>query len=203
VAATDDDLLRLEARNAAMKNQLDDMLEQLDEQTKQFKDMQTEIAQISVTVKSADGLVGAKIDASGTLTDLRIAPSAFTRTTPENLARSVREAVRKGTIEVKQRVAELTAPLAKDMPDLSDLFEGAPSLAGLMPDLSNFLPKEEAPSNADSFEEEGSILQSSLDNPVAKVTVTEPMTLKTKSTSQTSDDEPEEPPTSWLTRKGS
>ncbi|MFC4005275.1 YbaB/EbfC family nucleoid-associated protein [Prauserella oleivorans] len=51
----------------------------------------------SLTVTSTDGLVRATVDSAGTLTGLEFAPSAFERTDPATLARTVLEVVRQGT----------------------------------------------------------------------------------------------------------
>lgn len=130
-----DDRSRLEARNAAMRDQVDKLLGQFNRQTAQLREAQEAAAQASATVTSKDGLVTAKIDASGSLAGLTFAPSAFERSTPETLARTVLDVVRTGSTQVRQQVAELMAPLSEGMPDLSDLVDGAPSLRGLMPDL--------------------------------------------------------------------
>lgn len=202
MASTEDDLTQMRARNAAMKNTVDEMLEQLDKQTQQLKDMQSEIANVFVTATSADGLVKAKVDASGTLVDLQISPHAFNRTTPEQLAKSVQRTVRNGTNQVKKRIAELTEPMSKDMPDLPDFFAGAPSLTALMPDMAIFAPREDPAEEQGFSGEDKPIMQSSLSDPVGKVTTGEPRAPKPRSTSAISD-ESEEPPTSWLTGRGS
>jgi DNA-binding protein YbaB len=143
VTAPGDDRARLEARNAAMKNQVDSLLEQFEKQTEQLRDAQAAAAETSATVTSPDGLVRATIDSTGSLAQLDFAPSAFERSTPAALANATLKLVRHGTLQVKQQVADLMAPITQGLPDLSDLIEGAPSLQGLLPKIPDFLEEEE------------------------------------------------------------
>jgi len=147
-----DDRGHLEARNAAMREQVDQLLDSFQRQTAQLRDAQSTAAATSATVTSKDGLVRATVDASGALTELTFAPSAFERSTPEALARTVLDVVRRGGARVRQEITELMAPLTGDMPDLSDLVEGAPSLRGLLPTLPT-PPAEHAPAPARGTED--------------------------------------------------
>jgi ABC-type phosphate transport system auxiliary subunit len=52
VTTAGDDNARLEARNAAMKDQVDTLLEQLERQTAQLRDAQQAASQTSATVVS-------------------------------------------------------------------------------------------------------------------------------------------------------
>ncbi|APU12926.1 MULTISPECIES: YbaB/EbfC family nucleoid-associated protein [Actinoalloteichus] len=123
---------RLEARNAAVRDQVDQLMGQLRRQTDQLREAQAEAAAASAKVSSPDGLVTATVDASGTLTRLEFAPSAFARSTPEKLGRTATEMVRQASTQVGQRVAEIMAPIQEGTPDLADLVEGAPSFRDLV-----------------------------------------------------------------------
>ncbi len=183
-----DDRARLEARNAAMKDQMDTLLENFERQTAQLRDAQSAAAQTTAQVSSPDGLVRATIDAGGNLAKLEIAPNAFERTTPAQLANTVQTVVRQGTLQVKQKIADLMAPITEGLPDLADLVEGAPSLAGLVPQIPEFV---EAPAPQPApFEEGGSILR----NEAVPPPVPAPKRVRPPR------DEDEEPPSSWMTR---
>jgi DNA-binding protein YbaB len=130
----------MDARNAAMRDQVDSLLAQFDETTTRLREAQTAAAAVTVTVTSEDGLVTATVDPSGAPVDLRFASHAFDRVSPAALARSVLGVVRQAGMRAKREVAELMAPLGAGLPDLSDLVEGAPSLKALLPDLS--VPEE-------------------------------------------------------------
>jgi DNA-binding protein YbaB len=176
-----------------MKDQVDSLLEKFEQQTAQLRDAQAAAAQASATLTSKDGLVRATIDATGSLAALDFAPVAFERSTPAALANTVLGLVRHGTLQVKQQVADLMAPVTEGFPDLSDLIEGAPSLQGLMPQIPNFLEEEEAPApRTESFEEP--IMRSEQPPPPPAP----PVARRARPESA----EEDEPPSSWMTRGG-
>lgn len=159
VTTPEDDRGRLEARNAAMRNQVDELLEQFKRQTDQLRDAQQAAAALTAELTSPDGLVRVTIDAAGTLSELRIAPTAFERTKPDALSRTITDLVQRGTVQVKQQAADLMRPLTEGLPDLSDLVEGAPSLAGLVPKIPDFAPPEPH-TPTDTYPGSGSIMRS-------------------------------------------
>ncbi|WP_020642518.1 YbaB/EbfC family nucleoid-associated protein [Amycolatopsis balhimycina] len=186
-----DDRAQLEARNAAMKDRMDTLLENFERQTAQLRDAQAAAAETTATVASSDGLVRATIDAGGSLAKLEFAPNTFERTTPAQLANTVQTLVRHGSLQVKQKIADLMAPITEGLPDLADLVEGAPSLAGLVPPIPDFAEEEEAPApRSESFEEAGSILRNE------QVPPPRPTPKRVRPPR----DEDEEPPSSWMTR---
>ncbi|HET6287053.1 MAG TPA: YbaB/EbfC family nucleoid-associated protein [Amycolatopsis sp.] len=196
-----DDSARLEARNAAMKDQVDTLLEQFERQTAQLRDAQEAASQTSATVVSQDGLVRATIDATGTLAKLEIQPNAFERTTPAQLANTVLTLVRQGSLQVKQQVAELMAPITEGLPDLSDLIEGAPSLQGLMPSIPDFLAEEEEAAPSKSDEDFDAPLMIKDDTPPPPSAPPAPPAPKpVPKRVRRHDDDEEEPPSSWMTR---
>jgi len=195
-----DDRASLEARNAAMKDRMDTLLEQFERQTAQLRDAQAAAAETSAEVTSPDGLVRATIDASGALAKLEFAPHTFERTNPAQLAQTVQNLVRHGTLQVKQKVADLMAPITEGLPDLADLVEGAPSLQGLLPPIPDFLAEEQEPPTVqrpDSFEDPaaGSIMRNEAEPPPMPAPKPTPRRLRPPR-----DDDAEEPPSSWLTR---
>ncbi len=187
-----------------MKDQVDTLLENFERQTAQLREAQEAASQMSATVVSQDGLVRATIDATGTLAKLEIQPNAFERTNPAQLANTVLTLVRQGSLQVKQQVADLMAPITEGLPDLSDLIEGAPSLQGLMPAIPDFLAEEEQPTaptkSDDDFEDP--LLRKDDAPPPPPVAPPAPPTPKPipKRVRPTRDDDEEEPPSSWLTR---
>ncbi len=190
-----------------MKDQVDTLLENFERQTAQLRDAQAAAAETSATVVSPDGLVRATIDATGTLAKLEIQPNAFERTNPAQLANTVLHLVRKGSLQVKQQVAELMAPITEGLPDLSDLIEGAPSLQGLMPPIPDFLAEEEdaepvKKTGDDDFEDPLLRNDAAPPPPPPPPPPAAPPTPKPipKRVRQAQDDDEEEPPSSWLTR---
>ena len=184
-----------------MKDQVDTLLEQFERQTAQLRDAQEAASQTSATVVSQDGLVRATIDATGTLAKLEIQPNAFERTTPAQLANTVLTLVRQGSLQVKQQVAELMAPITEGLPDLSDLIEGAPSLQGLMPSIPDFLAEEEEAAPSKSDEDFDAPLMIKDDTPPPPSAPPAPPAPKpVPKRVRRHDDDEEEPPSSWMTR---
>jgi DNA-binding protein YbaB len=192
VTTAGDDRARLEARNAAMKDQMDTLLENFERQTAQLRDAQAAAAETTAQVSSPDGLVRATIDAGGSLAKLEFAPNTFERTTPAQLANTVQSLVRQGSMQVKQKIADLMAPITEGLPDLADLVEGAPSLAGLVPPIPEFVAEEAPAPRPESFEDGGSILR----NEQPPVPAPKPAPKRVRPPR----DEDEEPPSSWMTR---
>jgi DNA-binding protein YbaB len=208
VTTAGDDRARLEARNAAMKDQVDTLLEQFERQTAQLRDAQAAAAETSAQVTSPDGLVRATIDATGSLAKLEFAPTTFERTNPAQLANTVQTLVRQGSLQVKQKIADLMAPLTEGLPDLSDLIEGAPSLAGLVPSIPDYLAEETDETSPklsdDSFGEPLLRNEQAAPAPAAPPMPPMPPMPAPKPTPKrvrpARADEDEEPPSSWMTR---
>ncbi|MEU0464258.1 YbaB/EbfC family nucleoid-associated protein [Amycolatopsis sp. NPDC006131] len=188
---TPDDQARMEARNAAMRNTVDELLEQFNRQTAQLHEAQQAASELSAELSSPDGLVKVTIDAQGTLADLKLAPTTFDRTRPEALARTISDLVRRGMLQVKQQQAELFRPLTAGMPDLSDFIEGAPSLAGLMPDIPDFTEPEPEPEPAPAQDSESILRRDTPPAPPAP----KPTTRRPR---PAGDDD--EMPDTWMTR---
>lgn len=175
-----------------MKDQMDTLLENFERQTAQLRDAQTAAAETTAQVSSPDGLVRAIIDAGGSLAKLEFAPNTFERTTPAQLANTVQSLVRQGSMQVKQKIADLMAPITEGLPDLADLVEGAPSLAGLVPPIPDFVVEEAPAPRPESFEDGGSILR----NEQPPVPAPKPAPKRVRPPR----DEDDEPPSSWMTR---
>ncbi|WP_081655870.1 YbaB/EbfC family nucleoid-associated protein [Amycolatopsis vancoresmycina] len=176
-----------------MKDQMDTLLENFERQTAQLRDAQAAAAETTAQVSSPDGLVRATIDAGGSLAKLEFAPHTFERTTPAQLANTVQTLVRQGSLQVKQKIADLMAPITEGLPDLADLVEGAPSLAGLVPPIPAFDDVVEEAPRHESFEDGGSILRNEQAPPV-------PAPKPAPKRVRPPRDEDEEPPSSWMTR---
>lgn len=124
----------LEARNAAMREQVDSLMSELHRKTAEMQDVQARAMAITATAVSPDGTVKASVDSSGTLTSLEFAPTAFDRSSPEKLARLATETVLQAVAKARTELNEVLAP-AQEGPsiDLSEMLPGLPSLKDLIP----------------------------------------------------------------------
>lgn len=124
--------VQLEARNAAMRQQVNSLLAGLDRQTAALHSAQAQVAEMTSQATSADGLVAVTVNAAGIVTDVKFTPSAFDRSTPDKLARSVVAVIQQAAADAQQKVEAVLAPVRGDLPDLPDVFPGAPSLQHLL-----------------------------------------------------------------------
>ncbi|RZS40711.1 DNA-binding protein YbaB [Herbihabitans rhizosphaerae] len=182
----------MQARNAAARDRLDDLLTDVQQRAEQFREAQSEAATTTATVTSPDGLVRATVDANGRLSNLEFAPVAFSKSTPQALARTVQQVVSQGAAEVGRRVSELMSPLQQGVPDLSELFEGAPSLAEFRPPVPTTEPDpgQTPPSHED---EEQNFMTSSMPAPPPPVVEEKPKPKRGRP-----DDHHDDEPQSWM-----
>ncbi len=109
----------------------EDIQSGLDRQAAELRQRQDELAQQSTKVTSEDGLVTARVDASGTVQEVQLSPKAFERSRPEQLARTITSVVREASGRANQAMRAQFEPMTEDMPDLSDILPGAPSFKEL------------------------------------------------------------------------
>lgn len=157
----------LEARNAAMREQVDSLMSELHRKTAELREAQAKAMAITATAVSKDGRVKASVDSSGALTSLEFSPNAFERTTPDKLARVATETVIAAIAKSRTELNEVLAP-AQEGPsiDLSEMLPGVPSLADLIPKpppvptASSSSPPPRRPVDDDD-EEGGSVMERS------------------------------------------
>lgn len=121
-----------------MREKVDGLLTQFEKRTTQLREAQKAAAALTARLTSPDQLVRVTVDNTGMLTELAIDPTAFDRTTPNALAKTISDLVRRGAMQVRKQTADLMRPLTEGLPDLSDISPGAPSLADMLPKIPDF-----------------------------------------------------------------
>jgi DNA-binding protein YbaB len=104
----------------------------LQRRTAALADAQARANAVTGRAVSEDGLVRAEVNPAGVLTNLEFSQAAFDRYTPERLARMVLQTSQAAARSAREEVDEALAPLQENTPDLSNLFEGAPSFGDLL-----------------------------------------------------------------------
>lgn len=122
----------MQARNAEMRSQIDDLMEDFRKRTQEIQERQAEAAGKTHEVTSEDGMVTVEVDANGTLQKLALSPKTFERSSPERLADAITSLIRQASGSAHQYLREQFEPLTRDAPDLADLVPGAPSLKDLL-----------------------------------------------------------------------
>jgi DNA-binding protein YbaB len=149
VSAAGEERARLDARAAELREKVSGLLGEFESRTERLRQAQQAAAVVTATLTSPDGLVRVTVDATGMVTELHLAPSVFDRTRPDALARTLRDLLRRAASQVRRQTSELMRPLTEDLPDLSDISEGAPSLAGMLPKIpADPAPGSDAPVGA-------------------------------------------------------
>ena len=123
----------LEARNAALRGQVDSTLAGLESQTAQLKEAQAEGMAEAGRSTSQDGLVEATVNAGGIVTAVTFAPAAFDRSIPEKLGETVVQVILQAALSAREQADAAFAPYQEGLPGLRVLFQGAPSLKDLIP----------------------------------------------------------------------
>lgn len=125
----------LEARNAAMREQVASLLSELREKTTELRETTARAQAITAGATSPDGSVRASVDSTGALTKLEFSPNAFERNgTPEKLARVALETIQQAVAKSRTELNEVLQPAQRGASvDLSELLPGVPSLADLIP----------------------------------------------------------------------
>ncbi|MGP4016297.1 YbaB/EbfC family nucleoid-associated protein [Saccharopolyspora sp. 5N708] len=120
----------LGARNAALRNQIDDMLSDLRRRTAEIQEKQAEAARQTYEVASEDGTVTVRVDATGTVQEVALSPKAFERSTPEKLAASITSVIREASGTAQRTLRDQFAPMT-DTTNVPEI-PGIPSLQGLI-----------------------------------------------------------------------
>ena len=140
---------QMEARNAAMRQQVNSLLAGLNRQSAALQEAQVQAAEVTGRATSADGLVTVTVNAVGIVTDVQFAPSAFDRSTPDKLARSVVTVTQQAASAAQRQVEDVLAPARGELPDLPDVVRGAPSLKDLLPNMWSTSRRPQQPSEDD------------------------------------------------------
>ncbi|QFU86075.1 YbaB/EbfC family nucleoid-associated protein [Amycolatopsis sp. YIM 10] len=122
---------QLDARNTALRDQVEDMLAGLRKQTGELKAAQAQAANATGEAKSPDGQVAVTVNATGVVTGVRFAQSAFIRNTPDHLGQLVVQTIQAAAANARMKSEAALAPVRQNLPDLPDFFPDAPSLTAL------------------------------------------------------------------------
>jgi DNA-binding protein YbaB len=147
---------QLEARNAAMRENVAQLMTDLHRRTAALAEAQARANAVTGRATSEDGLVRAEVNPAGVLTNLEFSQAAFERYTPERLARMVLQTSQAAARSARDEVEDLMAPLQENTGDLSNLFEGAPSFSDLLrpPESTSAEPQPSRPPRRDDEDDD-------------------------------------------------
>jgi DNA-binding protein YbaB len=107
----DRDLVTEQARVAVLREQAGEVLSGLRDRLAAVREAQRDVAATTGTATSRDGGVRAEVDATGVVTALVFAPTAFERSTPERLAQTAVATIQAAAAQARARVSETMAPV--------------------------------------------------------------------------------------------
>ncbi|GAA2786759.1 YbaB/EbfC family nucleoid-associated protein [Saccharopolyspora taberi] len=123
----------LEARNASMRETMTSLLEGISRQTEQLRQAQEQAVATVGKATSEDGLVTVRVNAVGVVTHLEVSSSAFQYTTPKKLSETIVLTIQDAARDARSQADAAFAPVQAEIPDLPDVFPGAPSLTDMIP----------------------------------------------------------------------
>lgn len=138
MTAAGNERARLDARSAELREKVDELLGDFTARTEALRQAQQAAAAVTATLTSKDGLVRVSVDATGLVTELHIAATAFDHTRPDTLSRTISDLLRQATIQVRRQTAELMRPIREGLPDLSAISDDAPKLDDMLPKIPQY-----------------------------------------------------------------
>jgi DNA-binding protein YbaB len=127
--------LSLEQRQAQvseLRQAADTGLAELRAKITAVKDAQALAMTATGAATSRDGSVTVTVDATGVVTSMTFAPSAFQRSTPQKLAQTAVATIQTAAAQARAKAAEALAPLrSENSPVVSAVTQGLPELRSL------------------------------------------------------------------------
>lgn len=123
----------LEARNAVMRETMNSLMDGISKHTEQLKQAQEHVGSTIGKASSEDGLVTVQVNGAGIVTDLVLGSSAFQYTTPKKLSQMIVRTIQDAARDAQSQGSAVFAPIQAEIPDLPDIFPGAPSVKDMIP----------------------------------------------------------------------
>jgi DNA-binding protein YbaB len=138
-----DSAAHLERRTAELQQQADDAMKHLRTRIAGVREAQQQAMRATGEATSRDGVVRAAVDATGVVTSLTFASSAFERSTPDRLAQTAVATIQAAAAQARARTAEAMAAIRSDDEGTVDSAAKGAAALGVAP-----LPVPEVPRTA-------------------------------------------------------
>jgi DNA-binding protein YbaB len=139
-----DSAAHLERRTAELQQQADAAMQHLQARIAGVRQAQQQAMRATGEATSRDGVVRAVVDATGVVTSLTFAPTAFERSTPDRLAQTAVATIQAAAAQARSRTAEAMAAMRADDGDVVDSAAKGAAALGVAP-----LPVPEVPHTAE------------------------------------------------------
>jgi len=107
-----------------MQRQMEEELAQLHKTMDRLADASANLESATEEVVAKNRLVGAKVDATGELVELKFHTQAYRDMAPTELAAAITEVVNKARNQMAERVSEAYGPLMPEMTGVEEVMNG-------------------------------------------------------------------------------
>jgi DNA-binding protein YbaB len=139
------------ARVADLQQQADSAMATLRKRIAAAGEARDLAREVSGEATSQDGAVRVKVDSTGVVTALNLAPSAFDRSTPERLATTIVATIQKAATTARAGMTEAMAPLRAGGDQARAAMAGIPELDSLRFDVPEVPRTAVDPTNQDPW----------------------------------------------------
>ncbi|TYB56032.1 YbaB/EbfC family nucleoid-associated protein [Nonomuraea sp. PA05] len=112
---------------------LEQLVQEVDQQTEQLRQMQERMRELAATATSKDGMVTVTVGPRGEVRTIDLDPRVYRKLTPSELSDTIVAQIRDATRQVSGEMKELMEPFVPDLP-FEDLF-------GEKTNFESFLPR--------------------------------------------------------------
>ncbi|GAA2213951.1 hypothetical protein GCM10009850_094150 [Nonomuraea monospora] len=111
---------------------LEQLVQEVDQQTEQLRQMQERMRELSATATSKDGMVTVTVGPRGEVRTIDLDPRVYRKLTPSELSDTIVAQIRDATRQVSGEMKELMEPFVPDLP-FEDLFGEKTSFESFLP----------------------------------------------------------------------
>ncbi len=132
---------QIRSANDGLRATLDSIQGDFERELGELDEVQRKLSALTVRATSPNNLAQVTVNASGMVTEIKVADDAFRRSTPKQLTIDINEAIRGGVDAVAQARAKILEPVqvvADGMAGLDEIMPGMPSMRELRQRFSGF-----------------------------------------------------------------
>ncbi|GAA3211209.1 YbaB/EbfC family nucleoid-associated protein [Nonomuraea helvata] len=123
---------------------LEQLVQEVNQQTEQLKKMQEKVGELSATASSKDGMVTVTVGPRGEVRTIDFDPRVYRKLSPSELSAVIVQQIERATSEVSAGMKELMEPFVPDLP-FDDLFGEGTDFASFLPQPSTPEPRDPRP----------------------------------------------------------
>ncbi|MGN9842663.1 YbaB/EbfC family nucleoid-associated protein [Nonomuraea sp. H19] len=123
---------------------LEQLVQEVNQQTEQLRKMHEKVRELSATVRSKDGMVTVTVGPRGEVRTIEFDPRVYRKLSPSELSALLVEQIGLATRQVSGEMKELMEPFVPDLP-FEDLFGEGTSFESFLPQPGRREPQDPRP----------------------------------------------------------